>query len=402
MDIDVLIAGGGPGGLASAESAARAGCTVHLVEQNKEIGSPLRTTGGSFIKELKDLGIPEKFLHPIHRCRFLSPNNEAAWDYKTAVACVMDVKGVYQFLACRAIDAGAQIKLGVKATAPVIEDGYVRGLHLRDFAGREWTQRSKLVIDASGYQASLMKQAGVHKGSRRFGVGAEYDLYAPHYDQSEAVLIVGSKVAPSGYAWFFPWGNHRVRAGVGIIHPDSHASADQYLDDLIKNASQFGVNLKGAQPVEYHFGMMPSDGMNDPIAGDGILGVGDAAGQPSALVGEGIRWCIEAGRMAGAAAAQAVHAGDVSKAFLARYERQWNSKHARNLRIAHEINKRISFWDDEKWDRRTELLKMFTPEQFAEALKTNLTGAWAAKLIWSNPRLLKEGVRKLAALATGV
>src|SRR5258707_5371345 len=106
MDIDVLIAGGGPGGLASAESAARAGCTVQLVEQNKEIGSPLRTTGGSFIEELKALGIPEKFLHPIHRCRFLSPNNEAAWDYKTAIACVMDVKGVYQFLACRAIDAG--------------------------------------------------------------------------------------------------------------------------------------------------------------------------------------------------------------------------------------------------------------------------------------------------------
>ncbi len=141
--------------------------------------------------------------------------------------------------------------------------------------------------------------------------------------------------------------------------------------------------------------------MNDPITGDGILGVGDAAGQPSALVGEGIRWCIEAGLMAGAVAAEAVKAGDVSGAFLARYERQWNAKHARNLKIAHEINKRISFWDDEKWDRRTELLKMFTPEQFAEALKTNLTGAWAAKLIWSNPRLLKEGVRKLAALALG-
>jgi len=49
---------------------------------------------------------------------------------------------------------------------------------------------------------------------------------------------------------------------------------------LIGNGDQFGVNLKGAQPVEYHFGMMPSDGMNDPIAGDGILGVGDAAGSP--------------------------------------------------------------------------------------------------------------------------
>ena len=38
MNIDVPIAGGGPGGLASAESAARAVSTVQLVVQNKERG----------------------------------------------------------------------------------------------------------------------------------------------------------------------------------------------------------------------------------------------------------------------------------------------------------------------------------------------------------------------------
>jgi len=68
-------------------------------------------------------------------------------------------------------------------------------------------------------EAGGRRQEGLDPGIRRFGVGAEYDLYAPHCDQSEVLLIAGSDFAPSGYAWVFPWGRHRVRVGVGIIHP---------------------------------------------------------------------------------------------------------------------------------------------------------------------------------------
>ena len=102
-----------------------------------------------------------------------------------------------------------------------------------------------MIIDATGYRAMLMKQVGMKRGRagqagldpgiRRFGVGAEYDLYAPHCDESEVLLIAGSDFAPSGYGWVFPWGRHRVRVGVGIIHPDSRANPDEYLDRLMAN-----------------------------------------------------------------------------------------------------------------------------------------------------------------------
>ena len=78
-----------------------------------------------------------------------------------------------------------------------------------------------------------MKQAGLAPGFCRFGVGSEYDLWAPQWDQSEAVIAVGSEVAPSGYAWVFPWGRNRVRAGVGVIHPDSSANPDRFLDGFV-------------------------------------------------------------------------------------------------------------------------------------------------------------------------
>ena len=64
VSVDVLVAGGGPGGLAAAEAAARGGCSVLVLEAGKEIGSPTRTSGGSFIAELKALGIPDHLFKP--------------------------------------------------------------------------------------------------------------------------------------------------------------------------------------------------------------------------------------------------------------------------------------------------------------------------------------------------
>src|ERR1035438_3770830 len=88
QSFDVIIAGGGPGGLSAAEAAAKAGASVLVLEQNKEIGSPARTTGGSFVQDMKALGIPESLYHPIRRCRYISPHNSAAFEYDEPVTCI--------------------------------------------------------------------------------------------------------------------------------------------------------------------------------------------------------------------------------------------------------------------------------------------------------------------------
>ena len=392
----MIIAGGGPGGLAAAEVVAKTGASVLVLEQNREIGSPARTTGGSFVKDMEALGIPQALYHPIRRCRYISPHNSVAFEYDDPVTCVLDVRGVFQFMAERAIDAGAKISVGTTAGEPVVTNGAVTGVKAKTPTAPETEFSSKILIDATGYRSQLLKQAAVSPGSKRFGVGSEYDLYAPYCDQDEAVLIVGSQIAPAGYAWVFPWGRKRVRVGVGILHTDSDAHPDQYLEILIARAAEFGVDLRGAQPVEYHFGLVPSDGVLDTFVGDGIMAVGDAAGQPSALVGEGIRWAIKAGRMAGTVAGEAVRAKDFSKSFLERYQKEWNAKFGKNLRIAYEINRKLAQWDDAKWDRKTELIKLFTPYQFGQALQANFLAGWAFQLLWSHPTLLKEGFKELA------
>ena len=386
---DAIIAGGGPAGLAAAETLARRGCSALVLEQNHEIGSPIRTSGGSFIDELDALGVPRGLHHPISRVRFLSPANAAVYDYVQPRMCVMDVRGVFQFLAGKAVEAGAAVRVATRVEGPVFQyerqDGKVVGVRTRDAV-----LGARVVIDATGYRSVLLKQAGLDPGMRRFGVGAEYDMYAPHCDEREAVLLVGGEFAPSGYAWVFPWGRHRVRVGVGIIHPDSDAKPDAYLDALVAGAGRFGVDLRGAQPLEHHAGLIPSECFAARFAGDGILGVGDAAGQASSLLGEGIRWAIQAGKMAGEVAAGAIAKGDVSRGALAEFERRWTKRYGKDLRLAHKINLRIASWDDRKWDERLEVLKLLTPDQFVEALKTNLTGGWLLRFLARNPRALAE------------
>jgi digeranylgeranylglycerophospholipid reductase len=295
------------------------------------------------------------------------------FEWAKPVMCVIDVRRVFQFLAGRAIEAGARIRLATAAEAPILEGGRVTGV-------RTATEilHSRVVIDATGYKSALMKQAGLDPGFRRFGVGAEYDLYAPHCDQAEAVLMVGG-VAPSGYAWVFPWGAHRVRAGVGIIHPDHRGRPEDFLDRWMSALPGLGVDLRGASPVEQHAGLIPSERFADRFAGDGILGVGDAAGHASSLLGEGIRWAIQAGRMAGEAAADALENGDCSRSALGAFEKKWRKKFGTNLKLAHRINQRIAGWDDAHWDRRMSIVKRMSPDQFAAALRTDLTGG----LLWS-------------------
>ncbi len=58
-NVDVLIVGGGPAGLAAAEAAASQGARTLLLERQHEIGYPVHTSGGSWISDMQALGIPE-------------------------------------------------------------------------------------------------------------------------------------------------------------------------------------------------------------------------------------------------------------------------------------------------------------------------------------------------------
>src|SRR5579884_3092045 len=170
----VLIVGGGPAGLAAAEAAAKRGVQTLILERQQEIGYPIHTSGGSWIEDMHLLGIPEHLYHPTPLVTFLSPQREVRLQYFPAVACVMDVRGVYQHLAERAVNAGAQIRLCHTVERAQLERNSVVGVVARNQVNERFAVRAKLVIDASGFSRHIAVRTGMGRAFRRYGFGAEY------------------------------------------------------------------------------------------------------------------------------------------------------------------------------------------------------------------------------------
>ncbi|MGZ3623125.1 MAG: NAD(P)/FAD-dependent oxidoreductase [Ktedonobacteraceae bacterium] len=393
-ECDVLIVGGGPAGLAAAEAASKLNVRTIVLERQNEIGYPVHTSGGSWISDMKALNIPENLYHPIKKVVFVSPNCEVPLYYQSAVACVLDVRGVYQHLASRAIAAGATLRVRHTVETTIFENDSIVGVTAKNHVSERISIHARVTIDASGFSRHIGVRTGMGKAFHRYGYGAEYDLYAPNYPQDELFLIMGSKYAPRGYAWAFPRGNGRVRLGVGVLHPDCDDDARAYLDSVVHDLPQLSDKFKDASPIEYHTGLFPSEGPVERFSHNGLLVAGDAGGQGSTLVGEGIRFAIYSGQMAGTIAAEAVHTGDTSAVYLGRFDKQWRARFGRDMDIAYLINKHIANYTDEQWDNALHLMQRMTPAQVAQALRGDFSVGLIMGVLARNPGLMATGGKK--------
>jgi digeranylgeranylglycerophospholipid reductase len=392
--VDVLVAGGGPAGLATARAAAAAGARTLVLERGAEIGAPVRTSGASWAHDVAALGIPAELAHPIDQLRLVAPGRTLRWRSEQPIACVLDVRGLAQHLATEAIRAGAALRLRWAVAAPLLEDGRVVGVTARDERGRAVAQRAAVVVDASGAARALaghpaLRGLGLGQRFGRLGVGVEYELLAPRFEPHTALLLVGRDVAPHGYAWAFPRPGGRVRVGVGVVHPPGPADPRPLLARLLGHPALADA-LAGAQALELHTGVVPAE-PTAALTAPGLLVVGDAGAQASPLLGEGIRYAIEAGRLAGAVAAAAVQS---PQAVLETYASAWQARFGRSMALGWWLNRRLARYGDRNWRVVAALLSELTPAQVAAALHGDLDLGW---LLAASPRLALGLLRSPAA-----
>ncbi|MBI4869887.1 MAG: NAD(P)/FAD-dependent oxidoreductase [Candidatus Wallbacteria bacterium] len=339
-EFDVIVVGAGPAGLSAARSAAQSGARTLLLERNNEIGIPVRTSGASWLQDMRRLGVPAHFCHPTRRVVLSGPGRRVEFAYDPPVNCVLDVRGLWQHLAMEASRAGAAVRVRSKVAA--LADGSL------EVSGAEGPRilRSPVTIDATGVAAVVARARGLGSPGRRAGIGAELELYAPNWDEELLLLAVGTQVAPSGYAWVFPAGQGRVRAGVGLLAPDSGVDPAPYLRRLIRESRE----LSGAAELEYHRGVIPSEGPIPATVADGLLVVGDAAGQVLATAGEGIRFALELGELAGRVAGQAIRTLSTEAQGLREYESEWSRRYRGLFTLMDRVNRKLATFDDAAWD----------------------------------------------------
>jgi digeranylgeranylglycerophospholipid reductase len=274
------------------------------------------------------------------------------------------------------------------------------------------------VIDATGFPSTICKAMGFAPQWERFGAGAEYEMRAEHVDSDTWWLMVGQQYSPAGYAWIFPlgnnivrvqqyspagyaWifplGNNMVRIGVGVGKPESDVDPTQRLKEIIEKKLGPIKKLGELKEIEFHYGLIPNDGLSRKTVFNNLILVGDSAGQANPLVLEGIRYAIF-GRVAGRVAAEAIKSGNTDEESLHPYEENWRKEIESKIKSAGKVQDRWIGLTDEEWDKELDIIKELKSEEFLDFIKADFGLSNMIKLATHHPKLV---VRQLFNLVKG-
>lgn len=380
---DIIIVGGGPAGLSAAYSAARKNAKTLVLEKDDSIAQNIRTSGVSWIDDMKRLAIPEKCYNAIKNFRIISPSKDIVLRGKTPKSCVLDVRSTYQYLATLAAREGAEISVRSEVQSVKSNSNRISGVVANTTRGKMEID-SKLVIDASGFNSIVARRSGLARNWTRYGIGAEYECYCDDIDPETWILMVGHKYSDAGYAWIFPISKQRVRIGTGVGRPESITDPIKKLNSIMESKIKPLDELRNIQPIEFHYGFIPNEGSRKSTIFDGLMLVGDSAGQANPLVLEGIRFAIEFGRVAGEVGANSLSRG-CTRESLERYEKFWKERVSSKIKSSLKVQSRWLQMNDDSWDREVEIIQQMTVEDFLDFIKAQFTSSRLMKLILTHP-----------------
>ena len=273
---DLLIAGGGPVGLATALYAARAGLDVSVAEPrdgviDKACGEGLMPGA---VAALTDLGVPLDG-HPITGIRYVDGAHQAEATFRHGPG-----RGVRRTTLHLAL-ASAALANGVETEQRAVREVEDRGDHLLVDGAP-----TRYLVAADGLHSPVRRMLGLDApvaGHRRFGQRC-------HVSMPPWSSMVEVHWARSGEAYVTPVGEDRV--GVAVLSDERRGLAD-LLGDFPALADRLAGHpterVRGAGPLRQR--------ARRRVAGRVLL-VGDASGYVDALTGEGIALGLAQGRAA--------------------------------------------------------------------------------------------------------
>ena len=396
-NFDLVIVGAGPAGSSAAFTASSEGISVALLEKEKMVAETVRTSGVTWIRDAKEFDIPEGCFNPISNYSFCSPTKSVTISDKEPKAAVLDVRKTYRHLAQQAQNSGTRLFLNTNVTEVITDNNKPVGV-IAKVSDSQIKFNAKMVIDCSGFQSVVVKSLGLAEQWSRFGVGAEYEVKAENVQNDTWWLMVGQEYSPAGYAWIFPVSKDIVRIGVGVGKPESDVDPTERLDNLIKEKKGPIKDLGNITKIEFHYGLIPNDGLSRKTVYDNLILVGDSAGQANPLVLEGIRYAIRFGRVAGKTAADAIKSGDTSQKSLESYEKNWKKAIESKIKSASKIQNRWIGLTDEEWEKELEVISELSADEFLDFIRADFSVSSIVRLATHHPKL---AVRQLFKIVKG-
>ena len=343
--VDVLIVGGGPGGLVAAERLAGRGVGVLLCEEHSTIGDPVHCTGILAAESFEEFDLPrDATLNALTTARFVSPSGiTVSYSTPSPLATVIDRPAFDRALAERAAAAGAALRTGVRVSSVEVDPSGVRAL-----AGERWVH-ARLLVLACGANYAFQRRLGLGL-PRAYLHTAQRELRATR--QPELELHFGRSVAPDGFAWAVPvMRGADLYVRVGVMASDDVLGC--YRRMLAQVAGRWGVVDEELPPRQK---LLPL-GTIPRTYGDRLLVVGDAAGLVKPTTGGGIYYSVLSGALAAEIGGDGLEQNRLDAASLAAYEHAWRDLLADEFDAQHALRSVASRLSDDDIDELFDLAR---------------------------------------------
>lgn len=226
----------------------------------------------------------------------------------------------------------------------------------------------KFIIDGSGWHTTVLHALGLGKKPERLAIGIEYEYPLGKNDPTRAFIFFGDS-APSGYGWGFPTVDGKFRLGNGVISPDTDLSPRDVMEKVLANdpEQRFGIDLSGDYTVIS--GILPSVAYEPKLVFGNAIRVGDSANFATPTMGEGIRVCIEFGRLLGEHLGKAVKTGH--RWHLWKYEWACRIRMQKDYFFGFVMNTRVSQnYKTDQWDKSVQRISRVEEGLFIQTMRS--------------------------------
>jgi digeranylgeranylglycerophospholipid reductase len=360
---DVVIVGAGPAGAVCAEICAKNGLKTALIERKEFPSMPVRCGEGVGFKGMSaSVGIKSEWiLSKIDKVRFISANGTQVEVRNIGESFCVDRTKMDKELVQNAQKAGVQYFSNTYISyVEILREN--KRFEYRCIAANGAVFVSPILVAADGVESLIRRKTWWKNAFAPQDIESCVFAKVEHesIEKDTIEFYTGKEIAVGGYLWVFGRAEKTANVGLGVLGKFSSTGlAKKMFYDFVSR------KFPNAKITDLHCGGVPVAKYLSPLSKNGVVLVGDTAGQVNALNGGGIAYALFAGKTAGETIVNSLKNGVVNYGKMNEYEKKWRKYCGKNQVRSYSLKTALLGKSDDFYNDAAAALKNENPNNLS-------------------------------------